>query len=530
MTTSTIARADALFQEQIHAQWRDWRSYLKASLLLLEAQAAASQPVFERAESHEQQAKQAERDLAAIPQAQRMLFDRVREERRQQLQVAAETNRSSGRRQAVDPDAIDRQALTALLEEAEGHAEGDERQASWGDVPLLVDGAVQWYRVHVPTLLDVPGAAAYAAGGSDGLDLRRRIVLSIALGAGALLFLLVWFLWPHSPARPTSASEPLPVINGTRVPVWTVRSLTLASSDGAQQAIALDKPRLAVPLVICVPAAQLQSAAEARLRGDGDTPERVYTLSPASIDRADLRIEPCEGISTEHPALAGMLQRIEPLPLAEIGVPVALSEDTSITLQAISIVGPGQDGTLPPDSARIIIRIAAPNLDWPTYAPTLLQADGTVVQSPEQVSIEDGIELRYLVPLPAGELELAWQLTLPQSGAVMRWRATLSPPPDRALVLRKALEAQRVELANAEGNSFALQLMLRNSGDGLLTLSRDDLALKRGSEVLPLPDLPELHAPLAPGEARTLTIPLPEIADGAPLVLSVGSYRWQIAP
>lgn len=528
MTTSTIARADALFQEQIHAQWRDWRSYLKASLLLLEAQAAASQPVFERAESHEEQAKQAERELVAIPQAQRSLFDRVREERRQQLQIAAENTRSSARRQAIDPDAIDRQALMVLLEEAEGHVEGDERQASWGDVPLLVDGAVQWYRVHVPTLLEAPGAAAYAAGGPDGLDLRRRIVLSIALGAGALLFLLVWFLWPHSPARPTNASEPLPVINGTRVPVWTVRSLTLASSDGAQHAIALDRIRSAIPLVICVPAAQLQGATEARLKGADDTPERIYTLSSASSTLADLRIEPCEGVSTDHPALAGTLQRVEPLPLAEIGVPVTLSEDTSITVEGISIVGPGQDRTLPPDNARIIVRVAAPELDWPTYAPTLLLADGTVVQSPEQAPIEDGIELRYLVPLPAGELELAWQLTQPQSGAVMRWRATLSPPPDRALVLRKALEAQRVELANAEGNSLTIQL--RNSGDGLLTLSRDDIVLQRGSEVLPLPDLPELHAPLAPGEARTLTIPLPEIADGAPLVLSVGSYRWQIAP
>ena len=450
MTTSSIARADALFQEQIHAQWRDWRSYLKASLTLLEAQAAAAQPVFERAESREEQAAQAERNLTAIPQAQRMLFDRVREERRQQLQIAAETTRSNGRRQAVDPDAIDRQALTALLEEAEGHAEGDERQAGWGDVPLLVDGAVQWYRVHVPTLLDVPGAAAYAAGNSGGLDLRRRIILSVALGIGALLFLAAWFLWPRGPARSVSAAEPLPVINGTPVPVWAVRSLTLIGSDGAQHEISLGKPRSAVPLVICIPAAQLQGTTEARLKGEGDTPERIYTLTSAGNTPFDLRIEPCEGVSTDHPALAGMLQRVEPLALAEIGAPVTLSEGTSITVQEITIVGLGQDATLPTDAVRVIVRLQAPVLDWPTYAPTLLLADGTVVQSPEQAPIAGGVELRYLVPLPAGELDLAWQVQ-PQSGIVMRWRVTLNPPPDRALVLRKALEIQHAELANPEG-------------------------------------------------------------------------------
>ena len=167
-------------------------------------------------------------------------------------------------------------------------------------------------------------------------------------------------------------------------------------------------------------------------------------------------------------------------------------------------------------------------LDWPTYAPTLLLADGTVVQSPEQAPIAGGVELRYLVPLPAGELDLAWQVQ-PQSGIVMRWRVTLNPPPDRALVLRKALEIQHAELANPEGG-LAVQLTLSNTGDSPLLLSRDDVALKRGSETLPLPELPELQVPLAPGETRTLTIPLPETDGDTPLVFSIGSYRWQIGP
>jgi hypothetical protein len=257
-------------------------------------------------------------------------------------------------------------------------------------------------------------------------------------------------------------------------------------------------------------------------------PERVYALSLVGNSMVDLRVEPCEGVLANHPALAGKLQRVEPQPISEIGVAVPLTEETSITVAQIAIVGPGQDTTLPPDSARIIIRIAAPNLDWPTYAPTLLLADGTVAQSPEQAPTEGGIELRYLVPLPAGDLDLAWQVTLPQTSQVMRWRTTLHPPLDRALVLRQSLDAQSTEVIRQANGGLALGILLTNHGKNALTLSRDDVVLRRGSESLSLPELPELQTPLAPGEARTLTISLPETDSGTPLVLSVGSYRWQI--
>jgi hypothetical protein len=152
-----------------------------------------------------------------------------------------------------------------------------------------------------------------------------------------------------------------------------------------------------------------------------------------------------------------------------------------------------------------------------------------VAQSPELVPSEGGIELRYLAPLPASDLDLAWQVTLPQTGLVMRWRATLHPPPDRAVVLRQSLDARSAEVSQRADGGLALGIVLTNRGKNALTPSRDDIALKRGSETLPLPELPELQTPFAPGEARRFTIPLPEPDGGAPLVLSIGSYRWQIA-
>jgi hypothetical protein len=100
--------------------------------------------------------------------------------------------------------------------------------------------------------------------------MRRRIMLSVALGVGALLFLVVWFLWPHGPAHPASPTEPLPIINGTPMPVWPLHSLTLIGSDRAEQEVALAKPRSAAALVICVAAEQLEGVTEARLKGAGD--------------------------------------------------------------------------------------------------------------------------------------------------------------------------------------------------------------------------------------------------------------------
>jgi hypothetical protein len=144
MTVSPIARADAAFQEQVHAQWREWCAYLRAHLTLLDAQAAERQDAFERADSLEDQITQAERDLSGLGAGQRALFDQIRETRRQQVQIAAESagQGTSGRERPIDPDVVDRQALVSLLAEAEGTATGGDRLSGWGDVPLMVDGAV----------------------------------------------------------------------------------------------------------------------------------------------------------------------------------------------------------------------------------------------------------------------------------------------------------------------------------------------------------------------------------------------------
>lgn len=58
--------------------------------------------------------------------------------------------------------------------------------------------------------------------------------------------------------------------------------------------------------------------------------------------------------------------------------------------------------------------------------------------------------------------------------------------------------------ASRDGAGLRLTLTLANAGDAPLQLSRADLALTQGDAPVALPDVPELAAPLSPGEERTV--------------------------
>jgi hypothetical protein len=553
MTVSPIARADAAFQEQVHAQWRDWCAYVRAHLTLLDAQAAERQDAFERADSLEDQLTQAERDLSGLPGGQRALFDQIREMRRQQVQIAAESagQGTSGRERPIDPDVVDRQALVSLLAEAEGTASGGDRLSGWGDVPLMVDGAVQWYRVNVAALLDAPNAAIYAAGRTDAHDIRQRIMLSIALVIGTILFLIVWFIWPRG-GHPATAHEAVPTGNGAVLAVWPIRTLELTAASGEAwtiplsatyetswptQAAAPNAPLVGywrstafAPLVVCAPNKTLTDLTSIRLIGARDIPDRVYAVVAARSSAVDLVIEPCHsGTDAAAPTRYGTFQTTVSMAARRVGESASLSGSGDITVRAISIVGPGQAPTLPANMARVLVQVQGSNIDWPTYAPTLLLASGQAVQSPEQVATVDGVELHYLIPLPASDLEVGWNITLPGTDQVLRWRAMLAPPPSRDAVLRAALMVREVKVLPSEQRAgVVLRITLANQGDQSLQLARDDLALTQGPNQLTIPDLASLHSPLASNETRTLDLPLPNQAFSPPLVVTIGAERFQI--
>lgn len=545
MTTSSTARADASFQEQVHRQWRDWRAYLQAHLTMLEAQSAERQVAFERADALEEQIAQAQRSLALLPAGQRVLFDGIREERRQRTQEAVEAAAAAnGQTRAADPDQIERQTLELLLAEAEGLAEGQDRVSGWGDVPLPGDGGAQWYRVNVQALLEAPSAAAYAVGQHNPDDTRRRIMLAGLIGVATVIFLVVWFLWPRGTPRQGGDENSAVLVNGTPTTTWSASSATLATQRG--EAVVVDLAPVAgdawpsvakdaqtgfwregavAPVTVCIHGSLLADATSLRLAGGGEVPQRLYLLSPARGLEPDLLVEPCAGSS---PPRYGTFQRLELPSVTAIGQTAVLADEARVSVEGITIVGPGEEPGLPAGTARIVVTVSGPSLDWPAYAPTLLLASGESIQSPEVLTTAQGAQLRYITPLPASELEVAWSLRSPDTGQSARWRMRLPAPPDRATVVRRAIAVPSVEVKL--GQPSVLEITVTNRGGEPIQLTASDIVLTQGSQQLTVPDLAGLQRPLAGGERRVLELPLAESLRSSALTLTIGSARFAIEP
>src|SRR5262249_30290550 len=140
-----------------------------------------------------------------------------------------------------------------------------------------------------------------------------------------------------------------------------------------------------------------------------------------------------------------------------------------------------------------------------------------------------GAELRYLVPLPAGEIALAWDITPPGAVQSLRWRATLAAPPSRAEVLRDALLVKQIQLHENHPCELTLAVAISNQGTEPLTLSRDELTLAEGSQPISLPDIPALATSLKPGEQRTISFTAAVGSLQQAATLTVGGVPFQIA-
>lgn len=536
MKSSPLERANAALQEAVYRQWRDWTSYLEAQLTLLDVRVAERQVAFERDETYDTQAQAAQAALDALPPASRALFAQLHEERRQAVQAAREAE--PGRARLPDPDEVDRQALQALRDEAEGKADAN----GVGVVPLREGAEVVWYEVQVATMRAAPTAATYALGG-EGDSMRTRAMLAGLLVVGGALFLAVWFLWPRGGGR-AAAAEPLVGANGAALAPWPLRQV-LVTTDSSEAPVGLpvvtdppptDSPPAAVwnpgylvPTQLCLPADLLAGATEIALVSGEGRPDRVYALTTAAA-RPDLVLDPCGG---RAPSRAAMFQRLSAPADATLGEERALSDKTAATLAAVSLTGPGDDPTLPEGQARVTVQVRAAIADWAAYAPTLLLADGQPRLPADAPAAQGGqTTLRYLVPLPSASLELAWSLTPPGSARTTRWRATLPAPPDRAAVVREALAAESVVPALRDG-TLTLTVTVRNRRDVPFTLQPEDLSLARGTgaETLPLtaPAPAAFAEPLAPGATRILVLTAALRGDLTdPLVLTVGTRRFRI--
>jgi hypothetical protein len=543
-------RIEARHQEDDVGLWRDYHAFLSARQTLLAVRAAEARAAFEQADTLEADARAAQGRLDAIPAPTRTMFEHVLEERRQRVQGELEaelrTQRGDGRGRHVDPDDVDHAALQEML----GEAEGTNTENGFGWFPRGIAGDVRWYAMDVAELLAAPTAASYAVRKGEGGDVRKRIVQSALMGVGLVVFLVVWFLLPHGSKAQPQTSAKTPSVNGAPAEVWAVQQAVLTTKASATTVLAVTataattwssgsaetdaqaywNTTAVTPQRLCVPSPALADLTSVRLLSQGAWPERVYSLGATRSASTDLIVEACGAAGTE--ALRyGVLQETAPLATNEIGMPVRLgASEQTLTVQAVRVIGPGQDPSLPAGQGRVVVHLEAPaGLDWPAYKPTLTLADGQAYLPSETTSTAEGTKLRYLIPLPAGEIALAWDVIAPGAVQSLRWRVTLAQPPSRAEVLRDALAVKQVRVREAHPDELTIDLMISNVGEEMLTLSRDELTLVQASQPIPLPDIPTLATPLKPGEQReiTFTTPVGDLQQAA--TLTVGGVSFQIA-
>lgn len=544
MTTSALAAdaaADARFQEEIAAQYRDYLAYLGAHLAMLDIQTARIEVAFERAETRNDDEQAARHAIAAIPAPRRALFDAVVEGERQeaQRQLEAQAHTASDRALRADPDEAARVALTRLRDEAHGiGTEGGK-----GLLPYGKPDAIKWYAVDGAALRAAPSAAAYSAGALD-VKTRKRMVWQIGGAVAVLLFAIIWLLIPKG--SPLSAAlPPVARANGVSLTAWPMHELVLTATHGdsvtlpISATMALTWPMTTNtrpqaywrstniwPLRLCVPSALLADLVEIQLRGSGATPARTYTLVAASPTTADLLLEPCQGGASAPPRVA-VLRETTQLPSHPIGAAAALPTGT-VTLTAMTLTGSGEDPSLPSDQARVTVHVQATHLDWPLLIPTLLLPSGGTALPSDISATEDSADLRYLIPQPSEPLELVWSLTPGADAALLRWRTTLEVPPSRTAVLRDALEVRHVDAAPGDTpGTVVVTITVVNRSTAPLVLTGTDVTIASTTGPLATPDPAALRYPLAPQEQRTLMVLAP-LGERETVTLTVGVVRFAI--
>jgi hypothetical protein len=522
---------DAAFQEQAIAQWRDWRRFLSLHLQLIDVRstAALDADAFEVADSAGEREREIKAQLAAIPADVRALFERVVDERRQQVHAAMDAERrASGdtRGHPLDADEVDRAALAALLDEAEGTG-----ASGIGQVPLA-DG---WYDVDAARLRDVPDEARYRLAGAKRLPAARlaAIVAVVVLGAAAL--------WLTRPGRSGAASASAPAVvtvNGQAAELWAPRAMTLAGAQSValpvvRRAAGAD-PRAAQwderawPLTICAPAETLNGLARVEVSGAGDAPARAYAIHDIAPEAADLVVAPCDGAGQRY---YGALQSTLPLAAASVGEPRRLRGGDELTLRAIGVAGPGEDTRLPQGKAQVVVTADAPAaMDWSRVNASLRWPDGQDLLPSDSAPRDGGMTFRYLVPLFEAPLDVVqWRVTDPATGETLAWQARLEPPPARQQVLAGALADVRVQAERTPSGPLRVTLAVTNGGAGALALAEDDLVVVQGGRRLPVPPLEALRTPLAAGEQRAVELVL-NTSPRESVTLSIGAFAFELAP
>ncbi len=520
---------DVKFQEHVVAQWQDWRRFLRLSVQLIDIRSipAGDWDVFEVEESAADREGEMKTQLATIPTDVRATFDREIEARRQQVyaQMDAERRALGGvRGRPLDADEVERATLTALLDEAEGTA-----TEGIGVVPMP-DG---WYDVEADKLRDVPDESRYRLA-----DTKRLSVPKIAAIVALVVFggLAIWLTRPTNTVPASAATSSTVLVNEQAVALWSPRAVTFL---GAQQitlpvverseathAEHAQWDRGVFPLTMCAPERALAGLTSVQLVSVGDAPHRTYTIGDIGPDTADLVVASCGGNGNVR---YGSFENAQSPHVYEVGEAGQLSDGRAFTLRSLSVVGPGQDTTLPQGRAQIIAIVDTPAaVDWSRLGVVLRWPDGQDVFPSATEPHAGGVMFRYLVPLFETPLEIAQIRVMDgASGEAVYWQAPLDPPSPREEVITEALADVELLAERTSLGALHITLSLTNTPEHSLLLREDDIIVTQDNRRMEIPRLETLRTPLAAGERRTIELVM-QVPERQTLTVSIGAFAFQL--
>jgi hypothetical protein len=527
--TSSDQREETRYRQDVLASYRAWLAYLENQQTLLAASGDAQTDgdPFEGMSGAQERAEAAKQRLAALPTEKRELFDAVVDAECQRIQrtLDAEAPVRGGTVKRADPDEVARRALTRLHEEARGLHRSDRR----GMLPRGKPDAVTWLALDLSDLTQAPPSETDYQLVADRQGARRSLIVNLSLATVALLAIPALLFLLQQPTAPTVGAGQ-PSANGAVLTPWPITAVS--AGDGAWRipvetvetrwpAACADRACWQAnsfrPLQLCLPAERLRDLPALRVAAADGLPTRVFTLNGVNPNAADLILHPCAE-APEHTPLFGLLHTVEPWPDHALGA----RAPQGFRVTTMTTRGRGEDPAIADGSLTLTVVLHDPdtNRDWSALAPTVLLADGAIASPSGTIQDGDTRRLDYLIADQTEPFPVRWQVTL--ADQVVRYRATLEPPPTRDSVLRTWLRVENLTVAPSQ-QTMAVGLTLHNTAPAPLVVEQTDLGFQTAAGRRDVAAA-TLRQPLAPGERRVVTLDLP-LETG---VLHIGPFRYEL--